>query len=83
MQGDPFGWGGHTVAGKLRVEAFIAEGGFGVVYRAAPSRRAYLRSPPRRRRETMASIGHIAVGMAAEPRTRPMKGRRAVRPPNG
>src|SRR5690349_19561661 len=34
MQGDPFGWVGHTVAGKFRVEAFIAEGGFGVVYRA-------------------------------------------------
>ena len=31
---DPFGWVGHTVAGKLRVDAVIAEGGFGVVYRA-------------------------------------------------
>jgi serine/threonine protein kinase len=34
MQGDPFGWVGHTVAGKFRVDALVAEGGFGVVYRA-------------------------------------------------
>ena len=34
MQSDPFGWVGHTVAGKFRVEALVAEGGFGVVYRA-------------------------------------------------
>ncbi|HEY6459179.1 MAG TPA: protein kinase, partial [Polyangiaceae bacterium] len=34
MQGDPFGWVGATVAGKFRVDAFVAEGGFGVVYRA-------------------------------------------------
>src|SRR6516162_4296398 len=34
MQSDPFGWVGHTVAGKFRVDAFVAEGGFGVVYRA-------------------------------------------------
>jgi serine/threonine-protein kinase len=34
MQGDPFGWVGHTVADKFRVDAVVAEGGFGVVYRA-------------------------------------------------
>jgi serine/threonine-protein kinase len=34
MHSDPFGWVGHTVAGKFRVEAIVAEGGFGVVYRA-------------------------------------------------
>ncbi|MGH7296772.1 MAG: serine/threonine-protein kinase, partial [Polyangiaceae bacterium] len=34
MQSDPFGWVGHTVAGKFRVDALVAEGGFGVVYRA-------------------------------------------------
>jgi len=31
---DPFGWVGSTVAGKYRVDAVVAEGGFGVVYRA-------------------------------------------------
>ncbi len=31
---DPFGWVGQTVAGKFRVDALVAEGGFGVVYRA-------------------------------------------------
>ncbi len=34
MHGDPFGWVGHTVAGKFRVDACVAEGGFGIVYRA-------------------------------------------------
>ena len=34
MQSDPFGWVGHTVAGKFRVDACVAEGGFGIVYRA-------------------------------------------------
>ncbi|HEY8090554.1 MAG TPA: protein kinase [Polyangiaceae bacterium] len=32
--GDPFGWVEQTVAGKYRVDAVVAEGGFGVVYRA-------------------------------------------------
>lgn len=31
---DPFGWVGQTVAGKLSVEAMVAEGGFAIVYRA-------------------------------------------------
>ncbi len=31
---DPFGWVGHTLGEKLKVEAVVAEGGFGVVYRA-------------------------------------------------
>ncbi len=31
---DPFGWVGGTVAGKYRVDVVVAEGGFGVVYRA-------------------------------------------------
>jgi serine/threonine-protein kinase len=31
---DVFDWVGATVAGKYRVEAVVAEGGFGVVYRA-------------------------------------------------
>ena len=31
---DPFGWVGQTLMEKFRVEAMVAEGGFGVVYRA-------------------------------------------------
>jgi serine/threonine protein kinase len=31
---DPLGWVGGTVAGKYRVDEVVAEGGFGVVYRA-------------------------------------------------
>jgi serine/threonine protein kinase len=31
---DPFGWIGGTVAGKYKVLSIVAEGGFGVVYRA-------------------------------------------------
>src|SRR5215472_11827478 len=31
---DPFGWIGGTVAGKYKVASIVAEGGFGVVYRA-------------------------------------------------
>jgi serine/threonine protein kinase len=31
---DPFGWIGGTVAGKYKVRSMVAEGGFGVVYRA-------------------------------------------------
>ncbi|MGD0524824.1 MAG: protein kinase [Polyangiaceae bacterium] len=34
MESDPFGWVGHTVADKFRVDALVAEGGFGVVYQA-------------------------------------------------
>ncbi len=34
MQNDPFGWVGHVLGGKLRVDQLVAEGGFGVVYRA-------------------------------------------------
>ena len=34
MRDDPFGWVGHTVADKFRVDACVAEGGFGIVYRA-------------------------------------------------
>ncbi len=34
METDPFGWVGHTVADKFRVDALVAEGGFGVVYQA-------------------------------------------------
>jgi serine/threonine protein kinase len=33
-QVDPFGWVGNAVAGKYRVDELVAEGGFGVVYRA-------------------------------------------------
>jgi serine/threonine protein kinase len=31
---DPFGWTGHTVEGKYRIDGVVGEGGFGVVYRA-------------------------------------------------
>ncbi len=31
---DPFNWVGNVVAGKYRVDAMVAEGGFGIVYRA-------------------------------------------------
>ncbi len=31
--GDPFGWVGATLEGKLRIDAVVGEGGFGVVYR--------------------------------------------------
>src|SRR3954469_17873213 len=34
MIDDPFGWVGSTLGEKLKVEAVVAEGGFGVVYRA-------------------------------------------------
>ncbi len=30
---DPFGWVGATLEGKLRIDAVVGEGGFGVVYR--------------------------------------------------
>ncbi|MCC6901781.1 MAG: SUMF1/EgtB/PvdO family nonheme iron enzyme [Polyangiaceae bacterium] len=31
--GDPFGWVGATLEGKLRIDVVVGEGGFGVVYR--------------------------------------------------
>ncbi len=34
LRPDPFGWVGHVLAGKVRVDAVVGEGGFGVVYRA-------------------------------------------------
>ncbi len=57
---DPFAWVSHTIAGKLRVESVVAEGGFAVVYRAT-----HLGFDARARAEE--ALSRLAQGESFEP----------------